>query len=84
MVPYSTDTVRSPAYYRHYKGGKYLVVACSAHTETGEKLVTYRTVCESPIYWTRPASMFLDEVLLPDGSVIPRFTFLDWGSRFEA
>ena len=84
MIPFSTDPVRFPAYYQHYKGTKYLVTACATHTETGEKLVVYRTDSAEPQFWTRPVSMFLEEVTLPDGSKTPRFKFLSWGSRFES
>lgn len=84
MVNYSSDQLRAPASYKHYKGTQYLVLGCSTHTETGEKLVVYRTEDPTPVYWTRPLAMFLEEVTLEDGSKTPRFTFVKWGSRFEA
>lgn len=49
--------------YRHFKGGKYVVVALSQHTETGEELVTYQSYQDGK-YYTRPKDMFLS--VLPE------------------
>jgi hypothetical protein len=82
MRNFSTDVVNNPAYYTHYKGTEYLVMHVATHTETGEKLVVYSDmVGDLPKTWTRPATMFLEDVKLEDGTSVPRFKFTRWGSR---
>jgi len=39
--------------YKHYKGGLYLVLFLSKHTETGETLVTYQSI-HFGSYYSRP------------------------------
>lgn len=58
--------------YRHYKGGLYVVTRTSTHTETGEVMVEYRGLTGE---WTRPFSMFTEEVETEAGRV-PRFRLL--------
>jgi hypothetical protein len=48
-------------HYAHYKGGKYVILLLSRHTETGETLVTYRHLTYQTV-WTRPLSEFLKPV----------------------
>lgn len=63
----TTATSPAPGPYRHYKGGTYDVVATATHTETGDRLVIYRS--GGGCWWARPADHFTSPV---DGQ--PRFT----------
>ncbi len=45
------------AIYRHYKGGRYLVLNIAKHTETGEDMVVYENI-DNHLIWTRPISMW--------------------------
>ena len=56
--------------YRHFKGGKYRVLALAKHSETLEELVIYQSCTDDTAVWARPKAMFLDS--LPDGT--ERFT----------
>lgn len=40
--------------YKHFKGTFYLVVGCSTHTETEERLVNYYALGFPEEVWTRP------------------------------
>ena len=61
-------------FYKHYKGGKYEVLAIGMHSETKEKLVIYRNLEHGSI-WVRPASMWFDSI--SDGyATTDRFTLL--------
>lgn len=60
-------------YYRHFKGGTYLVVGVALHSETKEPLVIYKGVGGQ--MWVRPAAMFT-ETVEHQGKTVPRFTFL--------
>lgn len=48
--------------YKHYKGDLYLTESVVYHSETLEKMVTYRALYGDCKIWCRPYSMFLDEV----------------------
>lgn len=65
----------------HYKGGKYLVLHNTKHTETGETMIVYTSYpCESGAnVWVRPADMFRDEMNY-NGETVPRFKH--WGMVF--
>lgn len=54
-------TVNSGDLFYHFKGGLYTVIEVAKQTETGEKLVVYRSV-ENGTVWARPMSMFLSEI----------------------
>ena len=67
--------------YKHYKGNFYEVIGVARHTETSEELVVYRALYDSKEFgnnalWTRPKSMFLENVVL-EGKEVPRFKFVD-------
>lgn len=71
-----------PGIYRHYKGKFYEVFGVEAHTETGEQLVSYRTLYEDKEQnipfgkrSARPLGMFFDDALV-DGIPIRRFVFI--------
>jgi len=61
--------------YRHYKGGKYIVEGIARHTESGEQLVVYRSLCDFKL-WARPKEMF-EESLEYQGMMVKRFTFIE-------
>lgn len=74
--------VIKPGIYRHYKGNFYEVFGVERHTETGEQLVSYRTLYaenEKGIQfgkrYARPLGMFKDEVLV-DETPTQRFTYV--------
>lgn len=54
-------TVKAGDLFYHFKGGLYTIIGVAKHTETGEKLVVYRSV-ENGTVWARPMSMFLSEI----------------------
>ncbi len=48
--------------WRHFKGGKELVIGIAEHSETGEKLVIYSCIDNKGKIYARPIEMFLSEV----------------------
>lgn len=58
--------------YRHFKGNEYEVVGFATHSETGEKLVIYKSLLDSDEVWARPIEMF-GEMVFRDGKQVPRF-----------
>lgn len=59
--------------YRHFKGNIYDVIGFAKHSETGEKLVIYRSVENPDEVWARPYKMFA-ETIGNDGQTVKRFT----------
>ena len=59
--------------YRHYKGKLYKVLHLARHSETEELLVIYQALYGDYGIWARPLDMFVEDVLLPDGTEVPRF-----------
>ena len=59
--------------YRHFKGNVYDVIGFAKHSETGEKLVIYRSVENPDEVWARPYKMFA-ETIGSDGQTANRFT----------
>ena len=57
--------------YQHFKGGLYVKLCESEHTETGENLVTYVCATSGKIF-SRPKDMFYDTVN-KDNYYGPRF-----------
>ncbi len=58
--------------YRHFKGNVYEVTGFAKHSETGEKLVIYRSENDPDDVWARPYDMF-NEIIWRDGRRIRRF-----------
>lgn len=58
--------------YEHYKGGTYEIITLATHTETGEKLVVYKSLNFGSIY-VRPLDIFMGEITNPVGVKLPRF-----------
>lgn len=65
-----------PGRYRHYKGKDYEVIGVATHSETGDKLVVYRTLYGNYDLWVRPEAMFTESVNV-DGASVPRFRFIE-------
>ena len=63
--------------YRHYKGNLYKVLHIATHSENEEQLVIYQALYGDYGIWARPLDMFLEDVLLPDGTTVPRFQLTD-------
>lgn len=60
--------------YRHFKGGLYIVLAITRHSETDELLVIYKSLLFHSIH-ARPLSMWFEEIKVKDSTVpITRFT----------
>ena len=59
--------------YRHYKGNRYEVQGLALHSETLEPMVIYKALYGTGEIWTRPASMWNEEIDLPDGGKTRRF-----------
>lgn len=66
--------IKVGAFYRHFKGGKYLVTGFARHTETMEMLVIYEDVEHYGKIWARPIEMFCGMA-----GEVPRFTEVDNG-----
>lgn len=62
--------------YRHYKGKDYEVLFVATHSETGERMVVYRTLYGDRGYWVRPLAMFTETVVV-DGVERPRFKLME-------
>ena len=58
--------------YRHFKGNEYEVISFAKHSETGEKLVIYRSLKAPNEVWARPYDMF-GETVWHDGRQVRRF-----------
>ena len=48
--------------YRHFKGDNYLVMDIVTNSETGEKMVLYKSLYGDLSCYVRPLDMFLSEV----------------------
>ena len=59
-------------YYRHFKGGKYKVLAIGQDSETLEKVVIYQALYGEMKVWVRPYEMFFGKTG-KDGVEIDRF-----------
>lgn len=62
-----------PGRYRHYKGMEYQVLDTVRHSETCEPMTLYRALYGEHGLWVRPATMFLETVVI-QGVAQPRFT----------
>lgn len=63
--------------YRHYKDKLYRVLHVARHSETEELLVIYQALYGEHGIWARPLDMFLESVILTDGSRVPRFVLVE-------
>ncbi len=68
------DAIRTGK-YRHYKGNFYEVLSLGTHSETLETMVVYRALYGVKNIWIRPASMWNELVVTPDGEM-KRFEYV--------
>ena len=61
--------------YRHFKGNLYELLYVAKHSETLEDMVVYRALYGEKSIWTRPLSMWDEEVKTDKGKV-RRFTYI--------
>jgi hypothetical protein len=61
--------------YRHFKGGEYEVLGVATHSESGERVVVYRSLYGEGGLWVRPEAMFL-EIIEREGSPVARFSYI--------
>lgn len=59
--------------YQHYKGGTYEPLFISTHSETGEKLINYKSI-HFGSYHSRPLDMWFDEVEYTQGNMLYKTT----------
>lgn len=78
-IPGNTP-IRVGATYRHFKGGKYRILAESISADNKEPLITYMDYKGNT--WTRSRREFTDKVLV-DGEYVPRFEYLGSNGRGE-
>ena len=58
--------------YRHFKGGRYEVIALAKHSETEEVMVVYKALYGEGQVWVRPLKMW-EESVSYQGKSVPRF-----------
>ena len=58
--------------YRHFKGGRYEVIALATHSETEETMVVYKALYGEGQVWVRPLKMWTETVVF-EGKTVPRF-----------
>lgn len=56
------DKLKIHGIYKHFKGDMYIVEDIAYHSETKEKMVTYRALYGDGRLWCRPYDMFFEEV----------------------
>jgi len=62
----------STKYYRHFKGGKYELLAFGQDSESLAEVVVYKALYGEGKVWVRPKEMFFGTVV-KDGKEVPRF-----------
>lgn len=70
---YIASMDKGAKYYRHFKGGKYILLAEGQESETLEEVVVYKALYGEGKVWVRPKAMFYGFVV-KDGVEVPRFT----------
>ena len=69
-------------YYRHFKGGKYKVLAFGQDSESLADVVVYQALYGDHKVWVRPKEMF-DDFVERDGQVMKRFTEISKEEAYE-
>ncbi len=69
-------------YYRHFKGGKYKVLAIGQDSESLALVVVYQALYGDHKVWVRPKEMF-DDFVERDGQIIKRFTEITEEEAYE-
>lgn len=65
--------MKKTKYYRHFKGGKYEIIAIGLNSETMKKEVVYRALYGKHQVWVRSYDMFFSKIVR-DGQLVDRFT----------
>ena len=66
------DMNNETKYYRHFKGGKYVLLAEGQESESLEEVVIYKALYGDGKVWVRPKAMFYGTTM-KDGVEVPRF-----------
>lgn len=69
-------------YFKHYKGGKYELLAEGQHSETQEKVVVYKALFGGGKVWVRPYDMFYGNVEI-NGKEHKRFAEITEAEAFS-
>ena len=69
-------------YYRHFKGGKYKVLAIGQDSESLAPVVVYQALYGEHKVWVRPKEMFEDVVEI-DRQLVKRFTEISKEEAYE-
>lgn len=73
----------SGKYYRHFKGGKYILLAEGQDSESLQPVVIYQAMYGEGKIWVRSKDMFF-ETILRDGKEVPRFTEISKEEAYAA
>lgn len=68
--------------FRHFKGGKYKLVAIGQDSETLAQVVIYQALYGDHKFWVRPKDMFFGTVTL-DGKEVKRFEEITEEEAYE-
>lgn len=69
-------------YYRHFKGGKYKLVAIGQDSESLKQVVVYQALYGDHQIWVRPKEMFFGMVE-KDGQKVKRFSEITEEEAYE-
>lgn len=74
LKPLSTTarSLKKGRVYEHYKGKRYKLVSVGRDSETLEEVVIYQALYGDQDVWSRPLSMFMENVEV-EGQSVPRF-----------
>ena len=72
MAPVENIKGIETRYFRHFKGGKYKLVAIGQDSETLAQVVIYQALYGEHQFWVRPKDMFFGTVIR-DGKEVKRF-----------
>jgi hypothetical protein len=62
--------------YRHFKGNLYEALFLATDSENLQPMVVYKALYGDNGVWVRPLSMWNEEVTLPNGDNVKRFTYI--------
>lgn len=61
--------VKEGEIYRHFKGTFQYIICVGLDSKTKERIVVYRHLDDTGMIWTRPESMFLEEIPPRDDNI---------------
>ena len=76
IKPTNMETNLKKGVYKHFKGNYYTLLYVALDSETLEETVVYRAEYGEKQIWVRPAKMWEEEVILPNGDKVKRFTYV--------